>query len=155
MVGPGEQLRAAGYEQKKDSRSGSSSTAGSHAAPLLPDYGPAASPPPDGGGDTDSDGIVTNLPRGASRPAARWVIHLHVDATLLQLVEHLLDVIASSLEPSSASDPGEIVVPLMERALLVELHHTALLELRADVVRHLLFRSPCHNPILRGADRAR
>jgi hypothetical protein len=79
------------------------------------------------------------------------VVHLHVDAALFELVEHLFDALAASLDPSGAADPSQIVIPLIERAFSIEVHDTPLLEVLTDIVRHDLLRSSWHGPILRRA----
>jgi hypothetical protein len=96
--------------------------------------------------------LRSGLAAGAGPFPHRW---RHVDPALLQFVEHLVDALAPGFDPCAATDPGEIVVPLIERTFLIEVHHTSFFELCADIVRHLLFRSACHTSILREAGRTR
>jgi hypothetical protein len=54
------------------------------------------------------------------------MLHAHIDASLDELIDHLIDPLAMVLRSCGAPDPGEIVVSLIERPLVLVINDGAL-----------------------------
>ena len=47
------------------------------------------------------------------------MVHPHIDATLLELVQHLVQSLLANLLPNSTGDPRQIVIALIGRPVVI------------------------------------
>jgi hypothetical protein len=66
------------------------------------------------------------------------MVHTHIDTTAIEFGKHLLDALGARGGPFGPADPGEVVIPLVKRTLLVGRQKLPRLEFSADILRHWL-----------------
>ncbi len=76
------------------------------------------------------------------------MIHAHVDPAQFQFFEHLVDPLLSSFGALRPTDPGQVVVSLVEGTLVVALGQRSLVKSVLDVFGYRLLRALGHFTIV-------